>query len=589
MSSKAKQKQVTGAMVKSEEQVWTPRRWSKEVLSAIPWNDYQMRVFEALEDSSENLVIEATAGSGKSTLLKGIIGLLPPTAKINVMMYNVSVKEAFEKDDRIPKRVTVSTAHGCGYGLLMGYFRGNTLDLDNNKAHKLSEWGLKRLRELMSDKSRYHPVPLPKLPDDRELADILLEKWRDALKQLIDMARLNLANNDVESLEWVANYFAIRFPFGKRGIAWGIRMAIDLLEDCFRMGAYDRQIDYVDMVWLPYKLKLYPRKPKAQNLYLLVDEAMDSSRSFVNLYKKFEIVGYRCIFVLDRFQSISGYAGALPSATDTIIKLFNAKVLPLSESQRCPKSHVALASLISPQMKARADAIEGTCELMYPDRVKESVQPGDLVLCRFVAPLIKLFLEAKFFAGKQGVVRARDIAKEMKGFAKQVGKNCKWSNFHSKLLEQKEYLVERYKLAGQLTQADATEDRYRCLEYCYEFLGMNAGSVKEFVEKIEEAFPVEEEDRMRHVIYSSIHSAKGDESQKVYIVGINLLPYYRMGMLNWQFQQEIYATFVALTRSKAAMYFVPLERDPIELEKLMQLPCAGLKLEYFEGYEGEKL
>jgi hypothetical protein len=274
---------------------------------------------------------------------------------------------------------------------------------------------------------------------------------------------------------------------------------------------------------------------------------------------------------------------------DTIIKLFNAKVLPLSESQRCPKSHVALASLISPDMRARQDAIEGTCELMYPDRVKESVQPGDLVLCRFVAPLIKLFLEAKFFNGKQGVVRARDIAKEMGGFAKQVGKNCKWGNFHSKLIEQKEYLVERYKLAGQLTQADATEDRYRCLEYCYEFLGMNAGSVKEFVEKIEEAFPVEEEDRMRHVIYSSIHSAKGDESQRVYVVGINLLPYYRMGMLNWQFQQEIYATFVALTRSKAAMYFVPLERDPVEFEKLMQLPCAGLKLEYFEGYEGEKL
>jgi superfamily I DNA/RNA helicase len=546
-----------------------------------------MGVFQALEDSDENLVVSATAGSGKSTLLKGIIGLLPTNAKINVMMFNVSVKDAFEKDPRIPKRVTVSTAHGCGYGLLIGYFRGDAPQVDDNKANKLAEWGLKRLRELMSDKSRYHPVPLPKLPEDRELAEIYLEKWRDALKQLIDMARLNLANNDVESLEWVANYFAIRFPFGKRGIAWGIRMAIDLLEDCFRIGAYDRQIDYVDMVWLPYKLKLYPRKPKATRAYALFDECQDSPRSFINLYKKFEIVGYRCIFVGDPFQSISGYTGALPTAMDTIIKLFNAKVLPLSESQRCPKSHVALASLISPQMKARADAIEGTCELMYPDNVKESVQPGDLVLCRFVAPLIKLFLEAKFFNGRHGVVRARDIAKEMSGFAKQVGKNCKWSNFHTKLLEQKEYLVERYKTAGQLTQADATADRYQCLEYCYEFLGANAGSLKEFVEKIDEVFPVEPEDRSKHVIYSSIHSAKGDESQRVYVVGINLLPYYRMGMLNWQFEQEIFATFVAITRSKSAMYYVPLEKDASKLEELMQTPAGGLKMEYFPHYKGE--
>jgi hypothetical protein len=62
MPAKAKEKKATEAV--SQPISWTPRRWSKEVLSAIPWNSYQMRVFEALEESDENLVVSATAGSG---------------------------------------------------------------------------------------------------------------------------------------------------------------------------------------------------------------------------------------------------------------------------------------------------------------------------------------------------------------------------------------------------------------------------------------------------------------------------------------------------------------------------------------------
>lgn len=558
---------------------WTPQRWRKEVLAAIPWNDDQMRVFEALEEDDQNIIISATAGSGKSTVLKGIIGLLEPRSKINVLMFNVSVKEAFENDPRIPKRVNVSTAHGCGLGLLIAHFRGEMPTVDEHKSHKLSEWGLRRLKNLIEDQSR-HPIALPTLPPEREKAELLLERWQEALKQLIDFARLNLADNDVESLEWVVGYFAIRFPFGKRGLAWGLRIATDLLDDCFRIGSNDRVIDYVDMVWLPYKLKLYPRRPKASKCYLLVDEIQDANRAFLNLYKKFEIVGYRCIFVGDKKQSISGYMAALPSAMDSAAKLFNAKVLPLSESQRCPKTHVALASLISPEMKSRKDALDGSCQLMHPNNLSKELKPGDLVLCRFVAPLIKIALEAKFFHSKPGVVRARDIAKEMKAFARQVAKGRKWGSFHSHLLEQKEYIVERHMESEQLTMADAAADHYRCLEYCYEFIGDKATSLKQFCEGIDAAFPMEPEDRSKHILFSSIHSAKGDEAERVYIVGSNLLPYYRTGMLNWQFEQEINTTFVGLTRSKREMYFIPLSRDEVETQDLLSLPCAGLKLEY---------
>ena len=64
---------------------WTPRRWSKEVLNAIPWNQYQLDVFAELMRSDDNLVISATAGSGKclsGDSLVAINGCLTPAKEI---------------------------------------------------------------------------------------------------------------------------------------------------------------------------------------------------------------------------------------------------------------------------------------------------------------------------------------------------------------------------------------------------------------------------------------------------------------------------------------------------------------------------
>lgn len=580
-------------------QEWTPQRWREEVLAAIDWNEQQLAVFEEIEASNENLIVEAVAGSGKTTTLIGLVGILPTNSKINILAYNKSVKEKIENDPRIPERVNVSTAHGCCHGLLISYFHGKVPELDDNKAMKLAEWGVRKFKDAIADYSYRlqhkqptkddYPVPPPILPQEPDKAEAFLNRWRDELKKLLDFARLNLADETIESLEFICNYFAIRFPGGKKGQYWGIDAALGLLDDCYRQGVYDRVIDYPDMIWLVHKLKLYPRKPKASNCILLVDETQDANRGFISLYKKFELVGYRCIFVGDRNQSISGYMAALPTAMDQIQKLFNAKTLPLSETQRCPKVHAALASLIFPGIKARADAKEGSSQLLHSDAVRSQIQPGDLVICRFVAPLIKIALEAKFLDGKEGVVRGRKIADEMTGFANSIGRHCKWNQFLPKLIEQRDFSVKQYIEAEQLTMADAIRENYRCLEYCYEYLGKEAKSLNEFLEAIVAAFPVEAEDRSRHVIYSSIHSAKGDEADNVFIIGANILPYFRKDMLSWMFQQEVNATYVAITRSKSNLFFVPSARTNEEVEMLLQMPLAGMKMEYFQNYQGEEV
>lgn len=576
MSAATKEKKTK---IKSDD--WTPRRWTKEFRTVIPWNAEQLAVFDAAEKTNNHLMIEAVAGAGKSTVLKGLIGLFPNDTKINVLMFNVSVKDAFAEDSRVPKRINVSTAHGYCQGMLIGKFKGEMPKLEEGKSTRLANYGLKKLKDAIRQIESRKDKKI--LPESREASELILERWRDELKKLIDFARLNLVVPGEESLDFICGYFAIRFPFGKWGKSFAIEQATELLEVCFREGLYEKTIDYTDMLWLTYRLGLKPRPPVAKNAVLLVDELQDASPAMLSLYNKFKEAGYRLIGVGDRYQAITGaFAGARNDAMDKFAEMTDATCLPLAETQRCPKSHAALASLIVSDIRARQDAKVGSSKLMHPDTVRSVVTPGDLVICRFVSPLIKLFLQAKFFEGKEGIVRSRNVAAEMGKFATTIsGRYGKWSEFADRLAEQKEYQVGKLREGLQLTQADAWEDRFQCLEYCYQYLGKGTKSLDDFIERLKDAFPVEAEDRSRHVIYSSIHSAKGDESSRVIIVGANILPYQRPGMLKWMFAQEVNATYVAITRSKDELIFVPLDRTEEGVEILLQSPLAGMQMEYF--------
>lgn len=547
---------------------------------------YQGDVYDFQVQDTQNFVAENIL-CHNSTVLKALIGLLPSSTKVNVLMFNVSVKDAFAEDPRVPKRVNVSTAHGYCQGMLIGKFKGEMPKLEEDKSLRLANYGQKKLKDAIKQIESRKEKKI--LPEAQEAAELILERWRDELKKLIDFARLNLSAPDEEALDFICGYFAIRFPFGKWGKSFAIAQAIELLEVCFREGLYEQKIDYTDMLWLTYRLGLKPRPPAAEKAVLLIDELQDASPAMLSLYNKFKEAGYRLIGVGDRRQSISGaYSGARNDSMDKFVDMTNAKSLPLAETQRCPKSHAALASLIVSDIRARQDAKVGSCNLMHPDTVRQTVEPGNLVICRFVAPLIKLFLQAKFFEGKEGIVRSRDVAREMSRFASQIcGRYNKWSDFADRLAEQKEYQVNKLRDGLLLTQADAWEDRFQCLEYCYQYLGKGTRSLDEFTQRLTEAFPQEAEDRSRHIIYSSIHSAKGDEASKVVIVGANILPYQRPGMLKWMFAQEVNATYVAITRSKSELIFVPLDRTPEGVEALLAMPLAGMQMEYFPNINSE--
>jgi hypothetical protein len=118
---------------------------------------------------------------------------------------------------------------------------------------------------------------------------------------------------------------------------------------------------------------------------------------------------------------------------------------------------------------------------------------------------------------------------------------------------------------------DRLTDHCEAILAIYRAFGQDCRSLSEFLIGIEELFS----DESSPVTLSTIHRSKGDEADRVWILAANMMPYVRDGIVDWQLKQEENLAYVALTRAKKAMFFVPAEERDRGIDQLMQLPYAG--------------
>jgi len=78
---------------------------------------------------------------------------------------------------------------------------------------------------------------------------------------------------------------------------------------------------------------------------------------------------------------------------------------------------------------------------------------------------------------------------------------------------------------------------------------------------------------------STIHRAKGDQADRVFLLGSDSLPFIKKAKQNWQKQQEYNLQYVALTRAKQALYLVPLPKKQEMLADLLNDPLGGMTFE----------
>lgn len=476
-------------------------------------SSFQLAIFDFIKNGSGNAVINAVAGSGKTTTIVKGLELIPENKTAIFLAFNKAIVEELTK--RVPTHVEVRTLHSLGWSCLMkNYYKPV---LNNNKAMNV----INKLRN-----------------------DVWKEKYEYGVKvrKLVDLLRSNLVS-DPETLYQLAVRHDIEVVNGE------CERAFEVLNI---MNENIREFDYSDMLYIS-ALRSEVKMPVYD--YIFIDECQDLNPAQQALLKKIMHSGTRFVAVGDPRQAIYGFAGADVESFNNLRSFPNTIELPLSVNYRCGRKIVDLAQRIVPQLLPSENASEG--EVIENGKV-DSIEDGDMVLCRNTAPLVELCLN-KISQGQKAYVKGGDIGLTLINLVKKYNKvdvkdiwNC-MNDELDKIL---------YKLKGKnpgIIDADLKEmPQYHIFKEKIEVLHIIANNngnpiLKTYmlVGKIEDIFSDEKEG----ICFSTIHKAKGLEADKVHIIMREFMP-SKYAKQPWQKVQETNLEYVAYTRAKKVLNFV---------------------------------
>lgn len=516
----------------------------KKSLEKVVGSSEQQAIWEAVASDTSHLIVQARAGTGKTfTSIHSLFHLSAnKCGKVGFVAFNRSIAE--ELATKIPEDYEAKTLHGLGFRLLRDAY-GRVEIMRSCKTRFL----LKRI--LGTDSIRwdtYSPVQrlvslakgcgaiAPDDFDDLILSDLAiehdLELDRSRAEYLFDLVRTVLAKSD----------------------------EIPTL------------VDFDDMIRLPLFVT-----PKFKYDVLFVDEAQDLNKSQQQLATR---VAKRLVLVGDDRQSIYGFRGADTSSLPNMEKLLDCtslgcKVLPLTESRRCPRLHVLLAQNLVPDFRYLPDAPQGEILSVDPSRVADVAQPGDLIVSRVNAPLVRLaysFLQRNIRCRIQG----RDFSKNLISLIQNLCRNVETDipTFLDALENYRDHesiLLSETPSPRSAQQLETLNDKCDCLVALCENKPQDFTS-QSLIALIESLFTDEqaslEKKTWNCVLLSSVHRAKGLEARNVFVLtGKMPIPFAKSEAA---IEQEMNIIYVAITRSLQNLYFVGM------LPPCLSLP-AGYK------------
>lgn len=595
---------------------WTWRKWKKEFRTAIPWDEYQLGVFECVEFLWDNLLIGAVAGSGKSTLLTGCIPLLPDSIvvddkkrplKITILTFNRHNADSLKKSGKLPSRVTVNTAHGMALGLLQRRFQGALeIDARNEILFKLTNQCYQNIIRLYSDylvlqqrydnseeeiKEYYQQQLSEKFPVKPIYFDESDPKQRQEqydflalIRKLVGFCQKCLVEPDKDSLTDLCQHFGFFIP-NEQQFYWIVRSVAWILKNIEAIALRECRVSFDSLLWLCWKWQIVP---PARDV-LIVDEVQDTSPAQNALYMSYLQQGARLVAAGDEFQAINSFNGSDPYAWQKLVSDYAPIQLSLSVSHRCAKAITELARRIVADIQSEADAPDGTIGVCDADTMLANVSDGDLILCRFNAPLLGMCLQL-IKSGVSAKIRGREIGKELANFARRFyGEGSRESGVGSRggegsresfsgafLDNLSEYCLPRIQELQELecdVEAQNLLDKYHAILFCYEEFGGLCKDGQEFGEGIKALF---DDNGKVSIWLSTIHRAKGDEANRVFLLGSQDLPYTAKAQTDWQIRQEWNLLYVAITRAKQCLVFVPYGFDQKVVLEALKKPCGGV-------------
>ena len=482
--------------------MFSSRLLQMEMKIMIQGTEQQEAIWTELVEGDSHIMVYAGAGTGKTfTIVEGANRI---EGKKAFLAFNKAI--ATELGKRLPDDVYAATFHSMGNAAIrtsLGY-------------RKMDKWKTANIiKEVLG--GDYFAMPLVKLvalmkghltdPTDRKAIVGLINKFNITF------------NNDSDEVN-------------------GVKALPAIME----RSKTSPVIDFDDMIWLPVVLNL----PLTKYDVMFVDEAQDFDEAQRQLiYRSIEPDG-RCIIVGDPKQAIYGFRGASSDSMDLFVDLLkdskrDVKSFPLSLTWRCPTSVVAEANRFVEDFHCKADAEEGK---VVVDSALNPVK-GDIVLCRYNAPLVTAFYKL-IGEGKSAYIKGKDLTKGLVNSVRKISKDLSMSSqeFAGMLDADFEYRHKQLVDKERFNQANNLEDKHECL--C--LFVYRADTVGGIIKEIERVF---NSDGKGDIMLSTVHKAKGLEANNVFILATERMPHPKATNM----QEEMNICYVAITRAKKSLHY----------------------------------
>lgn len=313
----------------------------------------------------------------------------------------------------------------------------------------------------------------------------------------------------------------------------------DVLDICLTVltnGAeLDGNIDFSDMVWLPYVHQM-PVSTEAD--LALIDEAqdMDITQLYVATNR-----GNRVGVIGDRFQAIYGWRGADINNFGNTIKSLEALVLPMTINWRCGNSIIKEAKRFVPAIQAAPNAIDGTVGFSTLDDMYTNAEIGDFIISRTNAPLFKAWIEFTK-RGKPAYVLGDSIGEQLskltQKFIKTKLNDSAFETYFREWAEEKAAKVIAEGLDGT---------KFFDIAHCLVVLHREAKTAEKLLVMLKHIMT--ERGVSNSITLGSTHRMKGREAKRV----------FRLNNFSSRTQEEVNLSYVSVTRAKEELIYVGLD------------------------------
>lgn len=452
----------------------------------------QQAFYDWFRDGKGNLVGRARAGTGKtSTIIQAISHA--PESRILLAAFNKRIQEELAARLSNPK-AKAFTLHSVGFRTIREFWPGVKVADGADRANDLAQ-----------------KVAIGQRKGTVFRVAKLLTKVRELKPHTI-------LTKDV--IEIAAVWDLLPEPKGQITALQEARLVLEGLKLAAAEQPHTTGIDFADMIFLPL------RNGWLKPIYdlVVVDEAQDMSAPQLEIAQK--VCAGRMVLIGDDRQAIYGFRGADSGALDRMKAELKAAELGLSITYRCPSKVVEIANRWVDDITAAPSAPAGIVDdISTLDVLAQRVQPGDFVLSRKNAPLMKVAM----YLLKQGIptrIQGKDIGAGLASRVRRLGypfvkvgrpPALPLAVFYAKLKEWLKKKADHLTALGKEDKIEIYLDQVDMLRA----LAENVDTVPELEAKIASLFG---DKGSAQVICSSVHKAKGLESDHVFILAKTLHP-----------------------------------------------------------------